>query len=109
MAKSTNELIAGFVFLAFRIWITATSDEKDQRLVGPAGRQRDCNSPNESIGGFSGFFSIKTKYLKSHTCSQNWDLIKFYTWQFNVVIEMKFMVKDKIYCRGKKHVVQYFF
>lgn len=28
MAKSTNELIASFVFLIFRIWITVTSDEK---------------------------------------------------------------------------------
>lgn len=65
MAKSTNELIAGFVFLTFRIWIIATSDEQDQRPVGPTGRQRDCNSPNESTGGFSGFKQEEKKTTKS--------------------------------------------
>lgn len=31
--KSTNELIAGFVFLAFRMWSTVTSDEKTKALL----------------------------------------------------------------------------
>lgn len=39
MTKSTNELIAGFVFLTLRIWITVALKEKDHNNVGPAGMQ----------------------------------------------------------------------
>lgn len=35
MTKYTNELIAGFVFLTLRIWITVAA-ERDQNNVGPA-------------------------------------------------------------------------
>lgn len=39
MTKPTNELIAGFVFLTLRVWITAALKEKDHHNVGPAGMQ----------------------------------------------------------------------
>jgi hypothetical protein len=40
--------------------------------------------------------------------SQKWDLIKFCTWQCNV-IELRFMVKEERSYKGKEYKEQFFF